>query len=141
MEHKLDIRVYYESTDAGGVVYHANYLNFAERGRTEFLRHIGHENSGLTKEFGTIFVVRHIEIDYLKPAVLDDLLSVHTSVATIKNSSFVMNQKVYKQNTPDNKPELLSDMKVTLVCVDANTIKPIRLPAVVRDEFEKYKTG
>ena len=90
--HSIDIRVYYENTDAGGVVYHANYLNFGERGRTEFLRYLGHENNELEKEFGTIFVVRHIEIDYHKPAFLDDLLRLDTSIDSIKNTSFVMRQ-------------------------------------------------
>ncbi len=130
--HSMDIRVYYENTDAGGVVYHANYLNFGERGRTEFLRHLGHENNELEREFGIIFVVRHIEIDYHKPAFLDDLLRLDTSIDSIKNTSFIMRQSLF------NKDEMIADMKVALVCVNTNTIKPMRLPEAVKGEFEKY---
>ncbi len=130
--HSIGIRIYYENTDAGGVVYHANYLNFGERWRTEFLRHLGHENNELEKEFGTIFVVRHIEIDYHKPAFLDDLLRLDTSIKEMQNTSFVMRQTLYRED------EMIADMKVALVCVNTNTIKPVRLPDTVKDEFEKY---
>lgn len=135
MKHSIDIRVYYEDTDAGGVMYHAQYLNFAERGRTEFLRHLGHQNSALAQDLGIIFVVRHAEIDYIKPAFLDDLLTMETSILSLKNTSFVMRQKLLRGK------DLVADMKVALVCVDHKTIKPVRLPDTVKSEFEPYIIG
>lgn len=132
MIHSIDIRVYYEDTDAGGVVYHAQYLNFAERGRTEFLRHLGHQNTTLKQEFGTIFVVRHAEVDYIKPAFLDDFLRLETSILSMKNTSFVMRQQLFREK------DLVADMKLALVCVDHAAFKPVRLPDVVKREFEQY---
>ncbi len=78
-KHKIfswPVRVYYQDTDAGGVAYHANYVNFMERARTEWLRTYGYSNAGLMKELGVMFVVRSIKLDYLRPALLDDLLTV-----------------------------------------------------------------
>ncbi|MEZ5813431.1 MAG: tol-pal system-associated acyl-CoA thioesterase [Alphaproteobacteria bacterium] len=129
--HRTDIRIYYEDTDAGGVVYHANYIAYGERARAEFLRHIGHQSSDLAKDFGTTFVVKHIEIEYLKPAFLDDLLTVHTSITSLKNSSFTMHHEIQKAG------QIIADLHVVLVCVDATAIKPIRIPEVLRIEFEK----
>ncbi len=131
-QHNLDIRVYYEDTDAGGVVYHANYLNFAERARTEWLRSLGHQNSDLSKEFGIIFVVKHVDIEYIRPAVLDDELQMRTHIKTMKNSSFTMQQSLYRGD------EMLADMHVAVVCVDTNTIKPVRLPDILRSEFKTF---
>jgi acyl-CoA thioester hydrolase len=130
--HTLNIRIYYEDTDAGGVVYHASYLKFGERGRTEFLRHLGHQNSDLEREYGTLFLVRHIEIDYHRPAVLDDLLRLETAIESMKNTSFTMRQRFFRGE------ELIADMRVALVCVDTNAIKPVRLPGIVRDEFINF---
>ena len=76
----LPMRVYFQDTDAGGVVYHANYLNFMERARTEWLRSHGYSNAGLMKEFGVLFVVRALKLDYRKPALLDDLLAVTVQI-------------------------------------------------------------
>ncbi len=130
--HTLPVRIYYEDTDAGGVVYHANYLKFAERGRTEFLRSLGHENSTLSKELGMIFVVRHVEIDYLKTAHLDDLCSLKTSISALKNTSFIMHQCLERDG------EVICDMQVVIVCVDSKTLKPVRLPEKVKNEFEQF---
>lgn len=132
MSHTHPIRIYYEDTDAGGIVYHASFIRFGERGRTEFLRHIGYNNSDLTRELGTVFVVRHIEIDYLKPAYLDDLIDLTTSIKDMRNSSFVMQQTFYKQE------EIICDLKVTLVCVKTDGIKPVRLPDNIRTSFERH---
>lgn len=130
--HSIDIRIYYEDTDAGGVVYHASYLKFGERGRTEFLRHLGHQNSDLAREHGTLFLVRHIEIDYHRPALLDNLLRLETAIESMKNTSFTMRQRFFRDE------ELIADMRVALVCVDTNAIKPVRLPGIVRDEFMNF---
>ncbi len=132
MKHSKNIRIYYEDTDAGGVVYHANYLNFAERARTEFLRDIGFENSDLHENEGVIFVVRHIEIDYLKTAHLDDLLQVRTTITKLKNSSFIMHQPIFKNDI------LIADMRVVLVCVDVDGYKPARLPNNVKEAFKSF---
>ncbi len=132
MKHNKNIRVYYEDTDAGGIVYHANYLKFAERARTEFLRDIGFENTALHKNEGVIFVVRHIETDYLKTAHLDDELQVKTTISELKNSSFIMHQPIFRGG------EMVTDMHVVLVCVDAKNYKPTRLPENVKKSFVKY---
>lgn len=135
MKHSTNIRVYYEDTDAGGVVYHGSYLNFAERGRTEFLRHLGYQNSDIEKNYGMIFIVRKIDIDYLKPAVLDDLLRLDTSVAMIKNTSFVMDHSFFCHRRQDL---LVCTMKVSLVCVNTENFKPVRMPEDFRNDFSKY---
>lgn len=134
--NSIQHRVYYENTDAGGIMYHGQYLNFAERGRTELLRAIGYQSSDLTKEHGLMFVARHVEIDYYAPAFLDDLLEVRTTVASLKNSSFTMRQTLFRQeNGIDQK---IAEVMVTLVCVKANGIKPIRVPDMLRQKFEDY---
>lgn len=138
-KHSINIRIYYEDTDAGGVVYHAQYLNFGERGRTELLRSLGHENSYLDEELGVLFVVRHIDIEYLKPAFLDDMLRLDTRIAKLSNTSFVMHQTLFRPPTDSSgKEEVIADMKVAIVCVDTNTIKPVRLPDIIKSEFEQF---
>ncbi len=132
MIHKMDVRVYYEDTDAGGVMYHGTHLNYAERARTELLREMGYQNSDLAEKFGMIFLVRHLDIDYLKPAFLDDFLSVKTAVLSMKNTSFTLSQKIFREN------ELIADMNVALVCVDANTIKPLKMPEALKADFKHY---
>lgn len=130
MVHEFPIRVYYEDTDAGGIVYHANHLNFAERGRTEYLRILGFLNSGLKEQEGVLFVVRKVEADYFKPARLDDLLTVKTALQTVKNTSFVMKQDIMRGE------ELLFSMNVLLVCVSRDG-KPVGIPPAIKDAFNK----
>ena len=88
------IRVYYEDTDAGGVVFYANYLKYIERGRTEYLRDLGFEQGSLAKQHGMVFVVKSVSADYLSPAYLDDVIEVQTSIDLIKNASLVFAQKI-----------------------------------------------
>ena len=130
MTHTIPIRIYYEDTDAGGVVYHARYINFGERGRAEFLRNLGYESSKIVEEHGLCFVVRHLEADYFKPATLDDLLEMKTSVSEIKNSSFMVRHEFFKGD------EKIVTLNVTLVCVSANDIKPVRMPDDLRKAFQ-----
>lgn len=130
--HSISFRVYYEDTDAGGIVYHSNYLKFAERGRCELLRELGHECSHLEGQFQMMYVLKHADIEYIKPAMLDDLLEVQTMVASMRNTSFQMRQIVHKNG------EEICSMLITLVCVDAKTIKPVRLPEILREKFEPY---
>ncbi len=118
----MECRVYYEDTDAGGVVYHARYLGFLERARTEFFRMRGVSVGELASR-GFVFPVVRLEIDYRAPAVLDDLVWVNTEVLDAGKTSFTMGQQVVR--SVDGK--LLAAAKVTLVCVGPG-MKPKRLP-------------
>ena len=118
----MEIRVYYEDTDAGGVVYYSNYLKYFERGRTEYLRDRG-LSVGEMARLGFVFPVVHLEIDYHAPALHDDLLRVETVVLEIRRSSFILAQQVLR--AIDGK--LLADGKVKLACVGPG-MKPRRLP-------------
>ncbi len=133
-KHSAQIRVYYEDTDSGGVVYYANYLKFVERARTELLRSFGVENKSMENMHGVLFMVRHIDAYYLRPAHLDDLLTVKTHVKILKNASVVFQQLVYS----DAADDLLFQADVTIACVDANTMKPTRFPQIIKDNFDKY---
>lgn len=131
-EHSLDIRIYYEDTDAAGLVYYANYLKFAERGRTELLRSAGLENKSLAEREGIAFVVRHIEADYIKPATLDDLLTLKTEILQLKNASVLMKQSLYI------KSELIFLLNVRLACIDARSFKPVALNETIKQVFKPY---
>lgn len=124
------VRVYFQDTDAGGVVYHSNYVNFMERARTEWLRTFGYSNAGMMQELGVVFVVRSMKLDYLKPAILDDLLSVTAQVTAIGRSSITVVQTVLRGET------LLTEAEVYLVCVDVKTFKPVRVPDVLRKQWD-----
>ena len=125
----MDVRVYYEDTDAGGVVYHSNYISYMERARTEFLR--GH---GLSvremHDMGIIFPVVALEANFRAPARLDDLLEVRTQIAALRNSSFVAAQQVVRKE--DGR--LLVEAKVTLACVNPE-MRARRLPEEIRELF------
>jgi acyl-CoA thioester hydrolase len=121
----VQVRIYYEDTDAGGVVYHANYLGYLERGRTEFLRERGVSVRQLADE-GQIFPVVRLEIDFRSPALLDDLLRVETEVVKVGKTSFTLRQKVIHSSDDRTLVEAL----VTLVCVRPG-MKPRRLPEVL----------
>lgn len=118
----MEFRIYYEDTDAGGVVYHARYLGFFERGRCEFLRKRG-LSVGELAACGCIFPVVRLEIDYRAPALLDDLVRVETEVLEVGKTSFAVGQQVVR--VPDGK--VLVAGRVTLVCVGPG-MKPKRLP-------------
>ena len=127
----LPIRVYFQDTDAGGVVYHASYVNFMERARTEWLRErYGYSNGGLMKEFGVVFVVRSLKLDYLKPALLDDLLSVTAQVKETGRSRVVLLQNVMRGE------EILVEAEIHLVCVAMDNFKPVGVPEVLRDQWK-----
>ncbi|MCW5748396.1 MAG: tol-pal system-associated acyl-CoA thioesterase [Alphaproteobacteria bacterium] len=128
--HVLPVRVYYEDTDAGGVVYHANYLRFMERGRTEMLRRLGHDLAALRRGTGVNWTVSRLAIRYLKPARLDDLVEVVTRVAVLRRASVDLVQQV-RQADGQGTGDLLSDATLTLACMAA-TGRPVRLPADAR---------
>ncbi len=127
----LPVRVYFQDTDAGGVVYHANYLNFMERARTEWLRTYGHSNAGLMKEFGVVFVVRSLKLDYLKPALLDDMLVVTSQIKDIGRSRVTLLQAVLRND------EVLVEAEVHLVSISIKSFKPVSVPEMLREQWRK----
>ena len=125
----LPVRVYFQDTDAGGVVYHASYVNFMERARTEWLRTHGYSNAGLMKEFGVVFVVRSLRLDYLKPALLDDLLDVTAQIKGTGRSRLNLLQSVRRDG------EVLTEAEVHLVCVSLEGFKPVSVPEALRNRL------
>jgi acyl-CoA thioester hydrolase len=125
------VRVYWEDTDAGGVVYHSQYLNFFERARTEWLRSRGIHQARLAEETGVVFAIRRMQVDWRYPARLDDLLdvSVHTVTAGATRLDFHQDMK----RAGDGK--LLATATVTAACLDAATFKPTRMPESIRLEI------
>ncbi len=126
--HQLTIRVYYEDTDLAGVVYYANYLRFIERARTEALRDLRVDQAALKRDLGLVFVVRRLTIDYLAPALFDDLLEVRTRITRLRGASLEMAQEVWRG------ADCLSRAAVTIACMDAAG-RPQRLPGDVRDRL------
>ncbi|MBL8528210.1 MAG: tol-pal system-associated acyl-CoA thioesterase [Burkholderiales bacterium] len=119
------VRVYYEDTDVGGVVYYANYLKFMERARTEWLRAKGFELPTLEDEHGILFVVRAVDIEYLKPARFNDALVVTLELCEHGRSQITVSQRVLRGH------EVLTRARVRAVCVDTQTMRPTRIPPVV----------
>jgi acyl-CoA thioester hydrolase len=127
--HRLPVRIYYEDTDAGGLVFHANYLRFAERGRTEMLRALGSQHNEIEKTAGVAFAVRRCEIDYRKPARLDDLLEVATRITDIGGASIEFEQNVVRCDAQEVVH--LVRILLTVFCINPQG-RPVRLPEPVR---------
>jgi acyl-CoA thioester hydrolase len=125
--HPFPIRIYWEDTDAGGVVYYANYLKFFERARTEWLRALGVEQQVLREETGAIFVVADVQARYVAPAKLDDLLTVSVKVVELGQASLQLEQQVWRGS------QLLVDGRIRIGCVQAATLRPCRIPIQVRN--------
>jgi acyl-CoA thioester hydrolase len=119
--HRLEVRVYYEDTDAGGIVYHANYLRFAERGRTEMLRAQGWDHPTLRREHGGLFAVQRCALVFRRPAMLDDLLAVETSVRRATGARLELDQRICRGD------ETLVEIEVMLAFLDER-LRPRRLP-------------
>ena len=119
------IRIYYEDTDAGGIVYYANYLKYAERARTEFLRHLGINQQEMLKNQECGFVVRNCTISYKSPARLDDALNITCKVTELKGASLKMEQKLYRENT------IICEIEITLVFLNLATMRPSKIPAEI----------
>jgi acyl-CoA thioester hydrolase len=132
--HRQTIRVYFEDTDAAGIVYYANYLKFAERARTDMLRDRGISHADMMTRDGLVLVVRRCSIDYLKPARLDDVLTVETDVAKLGGASVDLVQRVLRGG------ELLAELKVLVVCIDRSG-RPHRFPDSVRRVFPRTTLG
>ena len=122
MTHRHQVRVYYEDTDAGGIVYHARYLAFAERARTEAMRHGGAAHDELATRHGLIFVVRRAEMDYLRPARLDDMITVNTETVALGGASLLVRQAF----TVGERE--IGVLKVKLACIRQADGRPARIP-------------
>jgi acyl-CoA thioester hydrolase len=116
------VQVYWEDTDAGGVVYHSQYLNFMERARTEFLRSLGLVQTTLRDDLGILFVVRNIQIRFKKPAKFDDAINVNTQLLKVGRSLLEFEQNIYRGD------EHLIAAKVDVVCIGADSFKPVSIP-------------
>ena len=126
-----NIKVYYEDTDAGGVVYYANYLKFLERARTEALFTIGFNNKKIKEDYGALIVVKSCNIEYKKPSYLEDELKIRSFVKSVTKTSFFMSQFISRDD------ELIVEAKVHLVFIDKNG-KPIKVPEVIFKYFKPY---
>ena len=131
----LTVRVYYEDTDAGGVVYYANYLKYIERGRTEHLRELGFELATIAEEIGLVFVVKSVKADYLLPAFLDDTIEVQTSIELVKHASLIFTQKI----TNIEKNTVLFNAEVKVVSVFKNNLKPCAFPQEILEKLNGRK--
>ncbi|MER0169869.1 MAG: tol-pal system-associated acyl-CoA thioesterase [Nitrosomonas sp.] len=127
----LPIRVYYQDTDAGGVVYHSTYLNFMERARYEWLRALGFNVHSMVEVHNMLFMVRSLEVEYLKPAILDNLLYVSVAVTEVGRSRIALFQEIIC-----NHVKLVS-ATIQVVCVGADTLRPVRIPAPLREKIGK----
>lgn len=125
----LPIRVYYQDTDAGGVVYHSTYLDFLERARYEWLRELGFDVHSLIQVHKVIFMIRSLSIEYLKPALLDDLLHITVQPAELGRSQVTIAQKVTRG------ADILTKATVQAVCVGSDSFKPVSLPAPLRHKM------
>ncbi|MGA3004763.1 MAG: tol-pal system-associated acyl-CoA thioesterase [Acetobacteraceae bacterium] len=131
--HRYAIRVYYEDTDAGGVVYHATYLRYAERARTEALRDLGVPHADLVDRFGLMFMVRRLEVDYERGARLDEALTVETEVLEVGGATTRLRQTVR------NKDGICAALTVRLACVRVNGNKPGRIPSPWRERLSAIR--
>ncbi len=125
--HRFPIRVYFEDTDAGGMAYHANYLRWAERARTESLRAIGLPHQAMMDDHGALLVVRRVEVEYWRPARLDDSVVVETTVLKVTGVQVVLDQTV-RQDQEGTPGEKLAGLTIGLVSVDRDSLKPVPLP-------------
>lgn len=123
------MRVYYEDTDSGGVVYHSNYLKYMERARTEWLRALGYSQNQLQSKEGVVFAVTRMNIQFFKPARIDDLLEVRTRIIRSGGASLTFDQSIFAATG-----ELICRADVEVACLDARTFRPARLPAALRLE-------
>ncbi|MCC7546724.1 MAG: tol-pal system-associated acyl-CoA thioesterase [Burkholderiales bacterium] len=124
----IDLRVYYQDTDAGGVVYHANYLNFFERARTEWLRHLGYDLRAMAQA-GHLFIVRRLELRFLRPALLDDRLRVSVEVEHVGRAQLTLRQRACRD------AQDLVEASVNLACVEGGSFRPTALPGTLYAEL------
>ena len=136
---RFPLRVYWEDTDAGGVVFYANYLKFFERARTEWLRSLGFEQERLRAQTGSIFIVTDTHVRYRRPARLDDMLAVTVHVEHAGRAQMTIAQQAWRQ-LPQGE-ELLAEGTIRIGCVDAGTFKPQRIPTAIADSITDTSPG
>jgi len=129
-EFEWPVRVYYEDTDSGGVVYHSNYLNFMERARTEWLRALGFEQDVLIEQHQCLFAVHSMQINFKRPAKFNDALIVRSQIVKAVGARMEFDQKIYRGD------ELLCQAAVKIACLDANRFRPIPLPPFLLMEIQ-----
>ena len=127
---KWSVRIYFEDTDSGGVVYHSNYLKFMERARTEWLRSLHLNQSDLKKKDKIMFVVANVNIDYKKAARFNDELDIETSIDKIGASRVDLTQNIMKNS------DLYTSAKVNIACIHSETFKPQRIPKLIKQQME-----
>ena len=135
MSFQFPVRVYWEDTDAGGIVFYANYLKFFERARTEWLRHLGLQQHQLKQDTGGMFVVIDTQLKYHKPAQLDDLLHVTAVMKDKGRASLVIAQQAWRTD-PQNQRTLLCEGTIRIGWVNADQMKPQRIPPSLLELFE-----
>jgi acyl-CoA thioester hydrolase len=128
--YDFPLRVYYEDTDAGGVVYHAQYVKFLERARTEWLRHLGFSNSTLSRQHKFVFIVTELNIEYLKPALLDDALNVTVAIDSLTRVRVFFAQEIRRGG------EVLTKARVTVAAVSTPAYKPVEIPPELKKKME-----
>lgn len=128
--YSFPVRVYFENTDAGGVVYHGEYLKFLERARTEWLRHLGFDHQGLARDHRVVFVVTALAIDFARPARLDDMVAVSVRLESLGKARCVFAQEIRRDD------EVLVRARVTVACVLDGQMKPAEIPAALRRKME-----
>lgn len=128
--HRISYRVYYEDTDAGQVMYYANYLKFAERARTEWLRDLGIEQKQLAEKESVLFVVKEVNMQLKKPACLDDMVVITTEVESVNKASIVLTQTMHREDV------LLANLTVHIVSVNL-AFKPVALPGILQNQLNK----
>ena len=129
-EHRLPVRIYWEDTDGSGIVYHARFLHFAERARTEVLRRLGIQQQDMLQDTGISFVLRRLTADYRAPARLDDLLEVRTRATRLSAVTLEMEQEIWRDR------QCLTVIAVQLVCIN-RAGRPVRLPAAVKSAIDR----
>ena len=135
-EFVWQVRVYYEDTDAGAVVYHSRYLNFFERARTEWLRALGVHQAALAEEHGLVFVVRRMAVDWIRPARLDDVLAVSVEEPRVGASKVEFRQNMTLSGPESGQDEdLIATAEVTAACLTADQFQPVRMPEWIREKF------
>lgn len=124
------IRVYYEDTDSGGVVYHSNYLNFMERARTEWIRALGFEQDELISQHQCLFAVHSMQLNFRKPARFNDALTVNSALIKAAGASMEFEQKIFRDD------ELLCEAVVKIACLDSDRFRPRSIPAFILTEIQ-----
>ena len=128
--YNFPVRVYFENTDAGGVVYHGEYLKFLERARTEWLRHLGFDHQALARQYRIVFVVSAANLEFIKPARLDDMVNVSVKLESLGKVRCVFSQEIRRED------EVLVRAKVTVACLVGESFKPVEIPEPLKRKME-----